>query len=49
VILRGNAFNVGDRITMGGVRGDVIGMPPIQVEMKSPQQGMMEKQNGAAA
>ena len=23
VILRGNTFNVGDRITMGGVRGDV--------------------------
>ena len=26
VILRGNTFTVGDRITMGGVRGDVIGL-----------------------
>src|SRR5947209_6306115 len=26
VILRGKTFNVGDRITMGGVRGDVIGL-----------------------
>lgn len=26
VILRGTTFNVGDRITMGGVRGDVIGL-----------------------
>ncbi|HWE48378.1 MAG TPA: hypothetical protein VG273_01225, partial [Bryobacteraceae bacterium] len=25
VILRGKTFNVGDRITMGGVRGDVVG------------------------
>ena len=24
VILRGKTFNVGDRIVMGGVRGDVI-------------------------
>jgi small-conductance mechanosensitive channel len=26
VILRGDTFNVGDRITMGGVRGDVIAL-----------------------
>lgn len=26
VILRGKTFNVGDRITMGGVRGDVIAL-----------------------
>lgn len=26
VILRGNTFNVGDRISMGGVRGDVIAL-----------------------
>jgi small-conductance mechanosensitive channel len=26
VILRGQTFNVGDRITMGGVRGDVIAL-----------------------
>ncbi len=30
VILRGKNFNVGDRITMGGVRGDVIGLDFIQ-------------------
>ncbi|MFW5775335.1 MAG: mechanosensitive ion channel family protein [Chitinivibrionales bacterium] len=47
VILRGKVFNVGDRITMGGVRGDVIalgftrttvmemGQPP-SVEMADP-------------
>src|SRR5690349_11148185 len=26
IILRGNLFSVGDRITFGGVRGDVIGL-----------------------
>ena len=26
VILRGRTFNVGDRIVMGGVRGDVIAL-----------------------
>ena len=39
VILRGNNFTVGDRITMGGVRGDVIGLGPIQttiMEMGQP-------------
>ncbi len=39
VILRGNTFNVGDRITMGGVRGDVIGLGFIQttiMEMGQP-------------
>ena len=30
VILRGKTFNVGDRITMGGVRGDVIALGFIQ-------------------
>ncbi len=30
VILRGNTFTVGDRITMGGVRGDVIALGFIQ-------------------
>ncbi len=30
VILRGKTFNVGDRITMGGVRGDVIALNFIQ-------------------
>lgn len=39
VILRGKNFNVGDRITMGGVRGDVIGLGFIQttiMEMGQP-------------
>jgi small-conductance mechanosensitive channel len=30
VILRGNTFTVGDRITMGGVRGDVVALGFIQ-------------------
>lgn len=39
VILRGNTFTVGDRITMGGVRGDVIALGLIQttiMEMGQP-------------
>ena len=39
VMLRGNNFTVGDRITMGGVRGDVIGLGFIQttiMEMGQP-------------
>lgn len=39
VILRGNIFRVGDRITMGGVRGDVIELGFIQttiMEMGQP-------------
>ena len=39
VILRGTNFTVGDRITMGGVRGDVIGLGFIQttiMEMGQP-------------
>ena len=39
VILRGNTFNVGDRISMGGVRGDVIALNFIQttiMEMGQP-------------
>lgn len=39
VILRGNNFSVGDRIQMGGVRGDVIGLGFIQttiLEMGQP-------------
>jgi len=39
VILRGRTFNVGDRITMGGVRGDVIALDFIQttiMEMGQP-------------
>ncbi|WP_165227534.1 mechanosensitive ion channel family protein [Aquisphaera insulae] len=39
VILRGRVFNVGDRITMGGVRGDVIDLGFLQttiMEMGQP-------------
>jgi small-conductance mechanosensitive channel len=39
VILRGRTFNLGDRITMGGVRGDVIALGFIQttiMEMGQP-------------
>ena len=39
VILRGKTFNVGDRITMGGIRGDVIGLNFLQtviMEMGQP-------------
>lgn len=39
VILRGKMFNVGDRIAMGGVRGDVIALDLIQttiMEMGQP-------------
>lgn len=39
VIIRGRTFNVGDRITMGGVRGDVISLGFIQtaiLEMGQP-------------
>lgn len=39
VILRGRTFNVGDRISMGGVRGDVIALSPVQttiMEMGQP-------------
>ena len=39
VILRGETFNVGDRITMGGVRGDVIALGFLQttiMEMGQP-------------
>jgi small-conductance mechanosensitive channel len=39
VILRGKTFNIGDRITMGGVRGDVVSLNFIQtviMEMGEP-------------
>jgi small-conductance mechanosensitive channel len=39
LILRGRTFNVGDRITMGGIRGDVIGLGFLQtviMEMGQP-------------
>jgi small-conductance mechanosensitive channel len=34
VIVRGNTFTVGDRITMGGVRGDVIALTFMQTRIK---------------
>jgi small-conductance mechanosensitive channel len=40
IILRGNTFTVGDRISMGGVRGDVIDLGFLQtriMEMGSPR------------
>jgi small-conductance mechanosensitive channel len=55
VILRGDTFNVGDRITMGGVRGDVIalgfvrttimemGQPPA-VQLAEPAQWVRSRQ-----
>lgn len=39
LILRGKTFNIGDRITMGGIRGDVIGLGFLQtviMEMGQP-------------
>lgn len=39
LILRGKTFNVGDRITMGGIRGDVVGLGFLQtviMEMGQP-------------
>ena len=39
IILRGRTFTVGDRITIGGVRGDVIALGPMQttvMEMGEP-------------
>ncbi|MBV8068832.1 MAG: mechanosensitive ion channel [Acidobacteriaceae bacterium] len=42
VILRGKTFEVGDRITMGGIRGDVISLNFLQtviMEMGQPAEG----------
>lgn len=42
VILRGKTFTVGDRITMGGIRGDVVELNFLQtviMEMGQPAQG----------
>jgi small-conductance mechanosensitive channel len=33
IVLRGDLFNVGDRIVMGGVRGDVIGLTFMQTKI----------------
>lgn len=42
VILRGKTFGVGDRITMGGIRGDVVALTFLQtviMEMGQPSEG----------
>jgi small-conductance mechanosensitive channel len=45
VILRGNTFNVGDRITMGGVRGDVIALGFIQTTIMEMGQAPAEQED----
>src|SRR3954470_14799213 len=44
VILRGRTFNVGDRIVMGGVRGDVIGLSFMQTRIM--EMGVSPKEAG---
>jgi small-conductance mechanosensitive channel len=44
VILRGKTFNVGDRIVMGGVRGDVIGLSFMQTRIM--EMGVSPKEAG---
>jgi small-conductance mechanosensitive channel len=46
VILRGKTFNVGDRIVMGGVRGDVIGLSFMQTRIM--EMGQAPKEQGDA-
>jgi small-conductance mechanosensitive channel len=46
VILRGKTFNVGDRIQMGGVRGDVIGLSFMQTRIM--EMGQAPKEQGDA-
>jgi len=43
VILRGKTFNVGDRIQMGGVRGDVIGLTFMQTRIMEMGQSPREE------
>ena len=43
VILRGATFSIGDRITMGGVRGDVIGLGFIQTTIMEMGQAPAEQ------
>jgi small-conductance mechanosensitive channel len=44
VILRGKTFNVGDRIMMGGVRGDVVGLSFMQTRIM--EMGQSSKEQG---
>src|SRR5207302_7356802 len=46
VILRGKTFNVGDRILMGGVRGDVVGLSFMQTQIM--EMGQSPKEQGDA-
>ena len=46
VILRGRTFNVGDRIVMGGVRGDVIDLSFMQTQIM--EMGQSPKEQGDA-
>jgi len=46
VILRGKTFNVGDRIMMGGVRGDVIDLSFMQTQIM--EMGQSPKEQGDA-
>lgn len=46
VILRGNTFNIGDRIMMGGVRGDVIDLTFMQTQIM--EMGQSPKEQGDA-
>ena len=46
VILRGKTFNIGDRIVMGGVRGDVIGLSFMQTRIM--EMGQSPKEQGDA-
>ena len=43
VILRGKTFNVGDRILMGGVRGDVVGLSFMQTRILEMGQSPREE------
>ena len=43
IILRGKTFNVGDRILMGGVRGDVVGLSFMQTRIMEMGQSPREE------
>ncbi|HEY2851206.1 MAG TPA: mechanosensitive ion channel family protein [Gemmatimonadaceae bacterium] len=43
IILRGRVFNIGDRITIGSVRGDVVGLDFIQTTVMEMGQSMDEQ------
>jgi small-conductance mechanosensitive channel len=45
IILRGRTFNVGDRIVMGGVRGDVVGLSFMQTKIMEMGKSPAEQQD----